>query len=75
MAEALAPIIVDARGHRCPVPTLRLRRALVSRPVALYTGTAATGEAHFNMPHRQTMNRIRMAPAKRRAPAVRNKRA
>ena len=25
MAE---PILVDARGHRCPVPTLRLRRAL-----------------------------------------------
>ena len=25
MAE---PVIVDARGHRCPVPTLRLRRAL-----------------------------------------------
>lgn len=22
------PAIVDARGHRCPVPTLRLRRAL-----------------------------------------------
>ena len=22
------PITVDARGHRCPVPTLRLRRAL-----------------------------------------------
>jgi tRNA 2-thiouridine synthesizing protein A len=21
-------ILVDARGHRCPVPTLRLRRAL-----------------------------------------------
>jgi tRNA 2-thiouridine synthesizing protein A len=21
-------VIVDARGHRCPVPTLRLRRAL-----------------------------------------------
>ena len=28
MAEAHAPMIVDARGHRCPVPTLRLRRAL-----------------------------------------------
>ena len=28
MNEALAPIVVDARGHRCPVPTLRLRRAL-----------------------------------------------
>jgi tRNA 2-thiouridine synthesizing protein A len=23
-----ADIVVDARGHRCPVPTLRLRRAL-----------------------------------------------
>lgn len=25
-------IIVDARGHRCPVPTLRLRRALEGVP-------------------------------------------
>jgi tRNA 2-thiouridine synthesizing protein A len=25
-------IIVDARGHRCPVPTLRLRRALETAP-------------------------------------------
>ena len=24
----LEPTLVDARGHRCPVPTLRLRRAL-----------------------------------------------
>jgi tRNA 2-thiouridine synthesizing protein A len=23
-------MIVDARGHRCPVPTLRLRRALMT---------------------------------------------
>ena len=22
------PVVVDARGHRCPVPTLRLRKAL-----------------------------------------------
>jgi len=22
------PLIIDARGHRCPVPTLKLRRAL-----------------------------------------------
>lgn len=28
------PEIVDARGHRCPVPTLRLRRALRGRPPA-----------------------------------------
>ena len=26
--DAKEPILVDARGHRCPVPTLRLRRAL-----------------------------------------------
>ncbi|MCR5875711.1 sulfurtransferase TusA family protein [Phenylobacterium sp. J426] len=24
--------LVDARGHRCPVPTLRLRRALEAAP-------------------------------------------
>ncbi|WGM39334.1 sulfurtransferase TusA family protein [Caulobacter sp. NIBR1757] len=22
------PLLIDARGHRCPVPTLKLRRAL-----------------------------------------------
>jgi tRNA 2-thiouridine synthesizing protein A len=27
-----APVIVDARGHRCPTPTLRLRRALEAAP-------------------------------------------
>jgi tRNA 2-thiouridine synthesizing protein A len=27
-SESLTEIEVDARGHRCPVPTLRLRRAL-----------------------------------------------
>ena len=25
-------ILVDARGHRCPVPTLRLRKALEAAP-------------------------------------------
>ena len=25
-------ILIDARGHRCPVPTLRLRRALETAP-------------------------------------------
>jgi len=27
-AQGTEPLVVDARGHRCPVPTLRLRRAL-----------------------------------------------
>jgi tRNA 2-thiouridine synthesizing protein A len=31
MSQAVEdPRIVDARGHRCPAPTLRLRRALES---------------------------------------------
>jgi len=31
-AMASDEILVDARGHRCPVPTLRLRRALEQAP-------------------------------------------
>ncbi|MGH7026852.1 sulfurtransferase TusA family protein [Brevundimonas sp.] len=26
------PILVDARGHRCPVPSLRLRKAMEGAP-------------------------------------------
>lgn len=28
----MGEIVVDARGHRCPVPTLRLRRAAERAP-------------------------------------------
>lgn len=28
LPDGSAPRIVDARGHRCPTPTLRLRKAL-----------------------------------------------
>ena len=31
-ANTSGEILVDARGHRCPVPTLRLRRALEAAP-------------------------------------------
>ena len=31
-AARMTEILVDARGHRCPVPTLRLRRALEAAP-------------------------------------------
>jgi len=27
-----AAVVIDARGHRCPTPTLRLRRALEAAP-------------------------------------------
>ncbi|AYG95935.1 sulfurtransferase TusA family protein [Brevundimonas naejangsanensis] len=26
------PTVVDARGHKCPVPSLRLRKAMEGRP-------------------------------------------
>jgi DNA end-binding protein Ku len=39
-----------------------LRLSLVSCPVALYTGTSSTSEVHFNLLHKETMNRIRMVP-------------
>lgn len=44
--------IVDARGHRCPVPTLRLRRALEEAPagarVRLYADDPL---ARIDVPH------------------------
>jgi tRNA 2-thiouridine synthesizing protein A len=32
MTAELPDCVVDARGHRCPTPTLRLRRALEALP-------------------------------------------
>lgn len=29
---SLSPPVIDARGHRCPVPSLRLRKALEGQP-------------------------------------------
>jgi tRNA 2-thiouridine synthesizing protein A len=49
---AAEEIVVDARGHRCPVPTLRLRRALEGAPagarVRLY---ADDPMARIDVPH------------------------
>jgi DNA end-binding protein Ku len=39
-----------------------LRLSLVSCPVALYTATSAASEVHFNLLHKETLNRIRMIP-------------
>lgn len=49
---AAEEIVVDARGHHCPVPTLRLRRALEAAPpgarVRLY---ADDPMARIDVPH------------------------
>lgn len=45
-------ILVDARGHRCPVPTLRLRRALADAPVGARVRLLADDPlARIDVPH------------------------
>jgi len=45
-------ILVDARGHRCPVPTLRLRRALeAAAPGARVRLYADDPLARIDVPH------------------------
>lgn len=43
---------VDARGHRCPVPTLRLRRALEDAPAGSRVRLLADDPlARIDVPH------------------------
>ena len=45
-------ILVDARGHRCPVPTLRLRRALEAAPEGARVRLLADDPlARIDVPH------------------------
>jgi tRNA 2-thiouridine synthesizing protein A len=45
-------ILVDARGHRCPVPTLRLRRALEAAPPGARVRLLADDPlARIDVPH------------------------
>ena len=45
-------ILVDARGHRCPVPTLRLRRALGDAPPGARVRLLADDPlARIDVPH------------------------
>jgi tRNA 2-thiouridine synthesizing protein A len=46
------PITVDARGHRCPTPTLRLRRALEAAAVGATLRLLADDPmARIDVPH------------------------
>ncbi len=50
--DDLPEIVVDARGHRCPVPTLKLRRALERAPAgARLTLIADDPMARVDVPH------------------------
>ncbi len=49
---AAEEIVVDARGHRCPVPTLRLRRALeAAEPGVRVRLYADDPMARIDVPH------------------------
>jgi tRNA 2-thiouridine synthesizing protein A len=48
----MSEIEVDARGHRCPVPTLRLRRALETAPAGAVVRLLADDPmARVDVPH------------------------
>ncbi len=50
--EPSAEIMVDARGHHCPVPTLRLRRALQDAPSGARVRLLADDPmARIDVPH------------------------
>lgn len=45
-------MIVDARGHRCPVPSLKLRKAMrMASPGAHLTLLATDPMARIDVPH------------------------
>ena len=45
-------IVVDARGHRCPVPTLKLRRAMEAAPAGARLRLLADDPlARIDVPH------------------------
>jgi tRNA 2-thiouridine synthesizing protein A len=45
-------ILIDARGHRCPVPTLKLRRAMEAAPPGARLALLADDPlARIDVPH------------------------
>jgi tRNA 2-thiouridine synthesizing protein A len=52
MAQESEPIVVDARGHRCPTPTLRLQKALRGLPAGAEARLLADDPmARIDVPH------------------------
>lgn len=51
MTEGGEEVLVDARGHHCPVPTLRLRRALEAAGGQVVRLIADDPMARIDVPH------------------------
>jgi tRNA 2-thiouridine synthesizing protein A len=50
--DSFPEILIDARGHRCPVPTLRLRKALEAAPAGARVRLLADDPmARIDVPH------------------------
>lgn len=50
--DPAAPDVIDARGHRCPVPSLRLRTALAAAPPGMRMVLLADDPmARIDVPH------------------------
>ncbi|HWU48573.1 MAG TPA: sulfurtransferase TusA family protein [Asticcacaulis sp.] len=54
-------LYLDARGHRCPVPTLRLRRKLAEGGVVGVRLLADDPMAQIDVPHFCHQNQYRLA--------------
>jgi len=64
-------ILVDARGHHCPVPTLRLRRALEAAPAgAIVRLLADDPMARIDVPHFAREAGIELLEAPLEGPAL-----
>ena len=60
--DAAPEILVDARGHRCPVPTLKLRRALAAAPSGARVRLLADDPmARIDVPHFAGQTGVRVA--------------
>ena len=53
-------LLIDARGHRCPVPTLRLRKAMAEHPGATITLLADDPMAQIDVPHFCNQNGLQL---------------
>ncbi len=63
-----AETVIDARGHRCPVPTLKLRRRMAEiQPGELVILRADDPMAQIDVPHFCAQNNYRLESAEARA--------
>ena len=64
-------ILVDARGHRCPVPTLRLRRACEAAPPGAVVRLLADDPlARIDVPHYVAVAGLEMVALETEGPLV-----